>query len=123
MAITAKFRTRKIKCGFQTVTVEIINNFRHPMTREPYNTCVAYLGSYHEHEAQFPHVQKRFWSRADEVINRALSEGKISQSDAAKVRAKVESRIARHVAPRVAKAKPIFYAKPLRDAVRAKYNL
>jgi hypothetical protein len=123
MAITAKFRNRKIKCGVQTVTVEIIKNFRHPMTRQPYNVCVAYLGSYHEHDAQFPDVQKSFWTRADQVINRVLSEGKINESDAAKVKAKIETRIARVVAPRVAKAKPIFYAKPLRDAVRAKYNL
>jgi hypothetical protein len=123
MAITAKFRTRKTKHKLQTVTVEIINNFRHPMTGRPFNVCVAYLGSYHEHEARLPHVQKSFWTRADHVIGRVLSEGKISASDAEKVRAKVASRIARHVAPRVAKAKPIFYAKPLRDAVRAKYNL
>jgi hypothetical protein len=122
MAITAKFRKRITKHKLQTVTVEIINNFRHPMTRQPYNVCVAYLGSFHEHDARLPHVQKSFWSRADQVIGRVLGEGKISASDAAKVRAKVASRIARHVAPR-AKAKPIFYAKPLRDAVRAKYNL
>jgi hypothetical protein len=122
MAITAKFRKRKIKSGLTTVTVEIINNFRHPMTGQPFNVCVAYLGSFHEHDAQIPDVQKSFWSRADQVIGRVLSEGKISASDAAKVKAKVAARIARHVAPR-AKAKPIFYAKPLRDAVRAKYNL
>jgi hypothetical protein len=104
MKTTVRFRKKKLQNGFNTVRVELIHNFRSPLTGRPSNKCVGYLGSFREMWKALPIVKKNlhkeiFWQKADRVLRRLVTQSMISPADEAQIRTLIESQIPKPYAP------------------------
>lgn len=105
MHLQIRYRKKKLKGGFSSTRIELIHNYRSPMTRNPTNKCVAYLGSFKQIWRVYPPVKRysmheRFWSKADGVLHRLRTSGVIDETDESRIREQVERDIPRpHASP------------------------
>jgi hypothetical protein len=122
MSFNSRIRRRKGKTGIDSLTFEIVRNWRDKAKDGATNhETVAYIKTIKEHLLLLPTVQKNMWFKIDAELFRLLKAGTITETE----KSNIEKRFA-EVLPRpsVLSSLPIKpIAKPSAEQrVRAKYK-
>jgi hypothetical protein len=103
-----RFKESPLRNGkLKTTRAELLQSYRDKITGKPTTKVVAYLGSLREvwnfypKECQYA-VQEQFWKKADAVFAKLKTEGVLTESEAARLKAKVEERCPRPPQPSTA---------------------
>ncbi len=119
MSFNSRVRRRKGKAGIDSLTFEIVRNWRDKAKDGATNhETVAYIKTIKEHLLLSPIVQKNTWFKIDAELFRLLKSGTITEID----KSNIEKRFAEFL-PRPSLLSSLQIAKPSAEQrVRAKYK-